>query len=118
LLFTTLTPNLPLMYVAGSIIGLGAGVFVTANWALGTSLAPSQEAGRYLGISNLAGAGAGMIGSGIGGPVADFIEASFPGWGYFAIFASYGVLFLLSVACLIKIKEATTQSITKLPSPS
>jgi MFS family permease len=56
LLATTLVPHLPLMYVAGIVIGLAAGLFMTTNWALGTDLVPPEEGGRYLGISNLAGA--------------------------------------------------------------
>jgi len=111
LLITTFVPNLPLMYVAGTIIGIGAGLFMTANWALGTELAPKEEAGRYLGISNLAGAGAGMIGAGIGGPVADLINRSSPGAGYFAIFASYGILFLLSSLSLSKVGAAEAQPV-------
>lgn len=104
LLITVLVPNLTLMYVAGSVIGLGAGLFMTTNWALGTELAPREESGRYLGISNLAGAGAGMIGAGIGGPVADLISGVRPGLGYFAIFAAYAVLFLLSTVSLARVR--------------
>jgi MFS family permease len=109
LLVTTFVPSLPLMYVAGTIIGIGAGVFMTTNWALGTELAPREEAGRYLGVSNLAGAGAGMIGAGIGGPVADLVNRSIPGAGYFAIFAGYGILFLLSSLSLSKVKSPEAQ---------
>jgi MFS-type transporter involved in bile tolerance (Atg22 family) len=105
LLGTIWLPNLGLMYVAGCVLGLAAGLFMTTNWALGTRLIPPAEAGRYLGISNLAGAGAGMIGTGIGGPVADYLNASLPGLGFFAIFAGYGVLFLLSIASLRWISE-------------
>ena len=82
-------------------------MFVTTNWALGTRVVPSAEAGRYLGISNLAGAGAGMIGTGIGGPIADALNAVLPGLGYFAIFASYAVLFVLSVVSLKGVKLET-----------
>ena len=39
-------------------------ISLATSWALGTSLVPPEEAGRYLGISNLAGAGAGMVGTG------------------------------------------------------
>jgi MFS family permease len=95
--------------VAGAILGLSVGLFMTTNWALGTRLAPPAEAGRYLGISNLAGAGAGMIGQGIGGPVADYLNRSLPGLGYFVIFAGYGVLFLLSVVSLKGIAEGSAQ---------
>jgi MFS family permease len=76
---------------------------MTANWALGTDLVPPQEAGRYLGISNLAGAGAGIVGAGIGGFVADLLNMYKPGLGYFAIFACYAVLFLLSTLALVRV---------------
>jgi MFS family permease len=105
LLVTALVPNLALMYVSGSVIGIGAGLFMTTNWALGTELAPREESGRYLGISNLAGAGAGMIGAGIGGPVADVIGSVRPGLGYFAIFGAYAVLFLLSTLSLARVRR-------------
>jgi len=97
-------PNYTLILLAGCVLGTATGLFVTTNWALGTRIVPAAEAGRYLGISNLAGAGAGMIGSGIGGPVADMLNAVFPGLGYFAIFGSYGILFILSVLSLRGIK--------------
>jgi Na+/melibiose symporter-like transporter len=99
--------NLMLIYLAGIILGVATGFFVTVNWALGTQLAPAAEAGRYLGVSNLAGAGAGMIGSGIGGPLADMLNASQPGLGYFVIFTGYLILFLLSVFSLRGIKHAS-----------
>ena len=105
LLGTFWLPNMALILVAGCILGLATGLFMTTNWALGTKVVPPAEAGRYLGISNLAGAGAGMIGSGIGGPVADSLNAVFPGLGYFSIFTSYGVLFVLSVVVLRWVKE-------------
>jgi MFS family permease len=102
LLFST---NIPMVIVSGCIIGIGAGTFMATNWALGTDLAPPREAGRYLGISNLAGAGAGIVGAGIGGPMADFFNALRPGLGYLVIFGIYGALFLLSIAALTQIRE-------------
>jgi MFS family permease len=97
--------SVPLVLVSGCIIGLGTGTFFATNWALGTDLAPRREAGRYLGISNLAGAGAGIVGAGIGGPMADFFNLLQPGLGYLVIFAIYGALFLLSVAALRGVRE-------------
>ena len=105
LLGTIWVPNLSLIYIAGCILGLATGLFTTTNWALGTNLVPRAEAGRYLGISNLAGAGAGMIGAGIGGPLADFLNGYRPGLGYFCIFACYGILFVLSTLLLVKVSE-------------
>ncbi len=106
LLLTTIwVPNLVMVYVAGTIIGLATGLFMTANWALGTDLVPAEEAGRYLGVSNLAGAGAGIVGAGIGGLIADYLNGIRPGLGYFAIFASYAVLFVLSTVSLLWVRK-------------
>jgi MFS family permease len=101
-------PSLPVIYVGGCIIGVSAGLFYTANWALGTLLVPKAEAGRYLGISNLAGAGAGAVGAYIGGPIADFVTLQVPqiaGFGYVLIFTIYGLLFLFSVVALTQVKS-------------
>lgn len=106
-LIAILVPNLNIIYVGGSLIGIATGVFYTANWALGTELVPVKEAGRYLGISNLAGAGAGAVGAYIGGPIADFFALNVPqaaGMGYVLLFGIYGLLFLLSVAALTKVQ--------------
>ena len=105
LLVTIAFPSVPLIYVGGSILGLAAGLFTTSNWALGTELAPREEAGHYLGVSNLAGAGAGVVGAGIGGLMADFLDGYQPGLGYFAIFACYGVLFVLSTVSLLGVRQ-------------
>ncbi|HZW02324.1 MAG TPA: MFS transporter [Anaerolineaceae bacterium] len=96
--------SMPLVVVSGSIIGLGTGAFMATNWALGTDLVPAKDAGKFLGISNLAGAGAGIVGAGIGGPVADTFNLVSPGLGYLVIFAIYGALFLLSTATLAKVR--------------
>jgi len=105
LLGSVWVPNPTIIYVAGTLLGLATGMFMTVNWAMGTNLAPAREAGRYLGISNLAGAGAGMIGGSIGGPVADYLNIGTPGLGYFVIFAGYALLFLLSTFSLRFIRE-------------
>jgi MFS family permease len=106
LMGTIWLPNITLIYTAGGIIGLATGLFMTANWALGTDLVPPEEAGRYMGISNLAGAGAGIVGTGIGGPVADTLNGYLSGLGYFAIFAAYTLLFALSVVSMRWIRKA------------
>jgi MFS family permease len=111
------TAILPVIYLGGCLIGVGGGLFYTANWALGTDLVPKGEAGRYLGISNLAGAGAGAIGAYIGGPIADTVSRlapQIPGIGYVILFAIYGVLFLFSTLVLFKVKKpANTLGITQ-----
>ncbi len=104
ILGTIWAPSKGLLYAAGLVLGLAVGLFTSTNWALGTSLVPKEEAGRYLGISNLAGAGAGIVGTGIGGPVADSLNAVSPGMGYFVLFGTYAVLFVLSVVSLRWVK--------------
>jgi MFS family permease len=96
--------TIPLVLLSGCIIGLGAGTFLATNWALGTDLIPASEAGRFLGISNLAGAGAGIVGAGIGGPMADFFNELQPGLGYMVVFGLYAALFFLSTASLVKVQ--------------
>ncbi|MBN1262623.1 MAG: MFS transporter [Anaerolineae bacterium] len=93
-----LVPNMTVMYIGACLVGAGVGLFYSANWALGTEIVPQDQAGRYLGLSNLAGAGAGAIGAYIGGPIADTC-------GYTVLFVIYGALFLLSVFTLTQIKE-------------
>jgi MFS family permease len=104
LLLTVWIPNLALIYIVGIFLGIATGLFVTTNWALGTRLVPDEQAGRYLGISNLAGAGAGIIGAGIGGLVADYLNSYSPGLGYFVIFGAYALLFLLSILSLMGVQ--------------
>jgi MFS family permease len=101
-------PSMILLYTGGSLIGIATGLFFSANWALGTDLVPKDEAARYLGISNLAGAGAGAVGAYIGGPIADYFTLALPdlpGVGYILLFSIYGSMFLLSVFALPWIKE-------------
>lgn len=95
--FVLLSPSLSWMYAAGCLVGAGIGFFYASNWALGTEIVPQDQAGRFLGISNLAGAGAGAVGAYIGGPIADQI-------GYTPLMTIYVVLFLFSILALAKIK--------------
>lgn len=86
------------LYIGGLMVGIAIGFFYSASWALGTSLVPQEEAGRYLGIQNLAGAGAGAIGAYIGGPIGD-------GVGFTVLISVFGLLFLISTLALFGIKE-------------
>ena len=111
-----LVPNLTMIYIGGSLIGIATGIFFTANWALGTALVPKGQAARYLGISNLAGAGAGAVGAYIGGPIADYFTANlplFPGLGYVLLFAIFGALFLFSVIALRQVRQESVVAALK-----
>ncbi|MEA5077074.1 MAG: MFS transporter [Anaerolineaceae bacterium] len=98
-------PNMMVVYIAGAVVGLGYGFLMACSWALGTDLAPAKEAGKYLGISNLAGAGAGIVGTGIGGPMADSFNAISGGLGYILIYSIYAGLILISILVLANVKD-------------
>lgn len=56
------------MVLAAAVpIGICTGVFLGVDWALMTDIIPKAASGRYMGISNIAVASAGPIGSTIGG---------------------------------------------------
>jgi MFS family permease len=90
--------------VFGSVLGAGIGLFLTSNWALANSLAPQEEAGKYLGLTNLATAGAAAL-SRLEGPILDWLNAAWPGaWvGYRGLFIFGAVCMLLSVFFLRRI---------------
>ena len=102
-LLVILASSMPLMYVGGVLIGLATGIFFSANWALGTELVPEDQSGKWLGISNLAGAGAGAVGAYIGGPIGD-------GAGYVLLMGLYGFLFLFSNLALFKIQPSPLEA--------
>lgn len=87
-----LVRNVSTLYIFGGIIGMATGIFLSVNWALATDLIPMEEAGKYLGLSNLATAGAGA-GSRLAGPLIDGLNALRPG-----AYLGYPALFLLASA--------------------
>ena len=87
----------------GSLIGLSMGIFISTNWALATDLAPPEEAGRYLGLSNLATAGGGAAAR-LVGPGIDLFNARKPGLGYSVLFLTCAAYFALGTVLLLKVK--------------
>lgn len=88
------------VYIAGAIMGLGMGIFLTVNWSWATSLVPIAEAGKYLGLSNLATAGSGAIAR-LLGPAVDLGNKAAHNLGYISTFiiatlAALGALLLIS----------------------
>lgn len=93
------------LMIFGAMIGTATGIFVSVNWALATDLIPQGEAGKYLGISNLATAGAGAV-SRLSGPLIDFFNARQPGQGYSVLFVLACLCALAGTALLIKVRES------------
>ncbi len=90
----------------GSVLGAGIGLFLTANWALATRLAPQDEAGKFLGLTNLATAGSGALAR-LEGPMIDLLNGVWPGlWaGYTAMFLFGAASAFLSMLLLRKINH-------------
>jgi len=93
-----LSPGMSLMYVGACIVGAGVGMFYSANWALGTELVPKEQAGRFMGIQNIAGAGAGAIGAYIGGTIADNMS-------YVLLMSIYAMMALISILPLLGVRK-------------
>ena len=79
--------------ILAGIIGGGMGFFLTSNWTLAVKLAPEGQAGKYLGLTNLATAGAGAIGR-LEGPLIDFANGVYPEY-----FLGYKFMFLFCFLC-------------------
>lgn len=94
-----------LIIVAGVLIGMGIGLFLSASWALATDIVPRKEAARYLGIANVAT----CIGSGvarlIGGVLIDPINKALgsSSSGYLLVFSLAFLAFLFSSLVIIKL---------------
>jgi len=92
------------LLVYGSVLGVSIGIFLAVNWAWATDLVPAAEAGQYLGISNLATAGAGVI-AGLGGPLLDFFNARQAGLGYPVLFGTAALCYLVGTVVAGLVRE-------------
>ncbi len=98
--------DVPSLYLFGGIIGMATGIFVSVNWALATDLIPQEEAGKYLGLSNLATAGSGAA-SRLAGPLIDGLNALRPGayLGYPALFLLASASTLLGTLLMLRVRK-------------
>jgi Na+/melibiose symporter-like transporter len=89
--------------VCGSLMGLSTGAFLSTNWALATDLVPAGEEARYLGLTNIATAGAGALAR-LMGPVIDFFNGREANLGYSIMLAMCIIYFTIGSAMVIPIK--------------
>ena len=99
-----LATTMPLVLVAGTIIGISIGVFLSVNWAWGADLIPADAGGRFLGISNIATAGAGVLAGG-GGWMLDFFNAQSHNLGYPALYLTAALCFAVGTVIVIGVKD-------------
>ena len=94
------------LLIFGSLVGAGIGLFLTANWALANKLAPGDEAGKFLGLTNIATAGSAAIAR-LEGPAIDWLNHLHPEqWlGYSWMFLFGAICMVVSLLFLRKINE-------------
>ena len=98
--------DLMMLTIFAGIFGAGIGLYLSSNWALASRLAPQSEAGKFLGLTNLATAGASAISKLVGIPI-DSINNAYPGfyYGYSVLFIIGGIFPLISMLILKLIKD-------------
>jgi MFS family permease len=99
-------PSIPVAFVAVAFFGMSQGTFLSVDWALMTDIIPKAAAGRFMGISNLATASAGIFAIMIGGTLSDFVNrTSGYGQGPRVAYALAVVSFVLGAVFLRGVRE-------------
>lgn len=89
----------------GGLVGASAGIFMSVNWAWAADLAPAAQAGRYLGLSNIATAGASALSRLLAGPIIDRGNAWQPGAGYVWLFSLLALSMLAGAVVFMGVPE-------------
>jgi Na+/melibiose symporter-like transporter len=89
--------------VGGAFIGMANGSFMSASWAMATDLVTKGEEARYMGLTNLATAGAGIVAA-VSGFAIDWINEMSTGLGYQIILGICIVLLVISTLLVLKVK--------------
>ena len=95
--------------LSGLVIGIGLGVFFSVDWAFIQDVIPAHEGGLYMGFSNIATAGAGILAVVLGGPLLDLFNRGprilgLPG-GFPVVFAIFVAWFVLGSLSILKVPE-------------
>ena len=94
--------------LVGILIGIGYGLFFSVDWAFIQDIIPGDEAGLFMGFSNIATAGSGVIARFVGGFLLEFNNGpqilGLPG-GYPVIFTVFFVWLLVGGFLILKVPE-------------
>lgn len=88
-------------------LGLAAGIYLSANWALITDIVPVGEAARFLGVANIASAGGSALARLAGGVLIDPLNAWIgdAAFGYRVVIGGATACFLLGSLCMRRISR-------------
>ena len=94
--------------LVGGLIGIGYGLFFSVDWAFIQDIIPADEAGLFMGFSNIATAGSGVIARFVGGFLLEFNNGphvlGLPG-GYPVIFTVFFIWLLVGGLLILKVPE-------------
>lgn len=93
------------LVVAGGLVGVAVGVFVSANWAWAADLVPSEDAGRYLALGNIAVAASSALARLLAGLIVDGGNAVRMGLGYQVLFAVLALAMAAGALALAGVPE-------------
>ncbi len=88
--------DLTWLTLAAGLIGCGAGMYLSANFAQLTDIVPKPEAGRYIGLAGIAGAAGGTVARLLGGLLIDPLNqlTAAGTLGYLTLYGLAAVLFV------------------------
>jgi MFS family permease len=113
-----LAPALPVAYVGVGFYAVGSGMFLAVDWALMTDIIPKAATGRYMGMSNVATASAGILALGLGGLLLDLINRLLGyGAGPRAAFLLAAGFFLLGAFFLRPVDPKRREDVAVSPAP-
>jgi MFS family permease len=92
------------LIIAGMFIGIGMGLYTSANWAWAVDLTPPADAARFLGLTNIATAGATVVTSLIG-PLISLLNAQAAGRGFTFMFVLATLGFLVGAVMTMRVRE-------------
>jgi len=112
LLIFAATPTELILY--GCVMGTGLGIFMSTNWAMANQMAPAAEAGKYMGLTNLATAGSAAVAR-LEGPMIDGFNNAAPGMliGWTVLFALSAVLMICSSLAMRNVPDTKIAAETK-----
>jgi MFS family permease len=103
--FLVWAPTIPMVLTFGALVGVSLGIFLSVDWAFLSDLIPKAEAGRYLGVSNIATASAGLFARPLLAPLIDLFNTGGGTVGYRWMFGAVTVLYLLALITLKPVRE-------------